>query len=121
MSQARDAAVREVLDDLQGELPGASVALVSRSGSIFAGKTPPSVNRESYAAMLAVTFGAAEAGTAELGDEFVSVEARLKGGAVVCLAAGRKMMLAAHLPSAAALEGARGKLQDAAKRLADLF
>lgn len=121
MSQARETAVAEVLEDLQGALKAASCALVSRSGSVFAGKVPAAVNRESFAAMVAVMHGAAEKGTADLGDEMLEVQARLKVGVLVSLAAGRKMLLVVHLPDAAAVDGARGKLQDAAKRLAALF
>lgn len=121
MSQAREAAVNEVLEDLHGALKGASCALVSRSGSVFAGKVPAAVNRESFAAMVAVMHGAAETGTADLGDEMLEVEARLRSGALVSLAAGRKMLLVVHLPEAAAADGARPKLQDAANRLAALF
>ena len=44
---------------LQAALAGSSCALVSRSGSLFAGQVPEAVNRESYAAMFAVAHGAA--------------------------------------------------------------
>jgi predicted regulator of Ras-like GTPase activity (Roadblock/LC7/MglB family) len=120
-SVPRDAAVADILDDLHAALPGASVALLSRGGGIFAGRVPAEVNRESYAALLAVMHGAGETGTLELHDELVDVEARLTKGVVIIKGAGKKMLLAAHLPDIAAADKARTLLQDAAARLASLF
>lgn len=120
MSQARDTAIAEVLDELQAALPSSSAALVLRTGALFAGRVPPAVNREGFAAMAAVVMGAAETATADLGDEFVEVETVLRAGALVCLPAGKKMVLVVHLPQGDALEGARPRLRDAARRLGSL-
>jgi predicted regulator of Ras-like GTPase activity (Roadblock/LC7/MglB family) len=121
VSAPRDAAVADILDDLQAALPGASVGLISRSGAFFAGRAPMEANRESYAALLAVMHGAGEAATLDLHDGVVDVEARLSKGAVLVVGAGKKMLLAAHLLEAAATDKARAKLQEAAGRLAALF
>jgi predicted regulator of Ras-like GTPase activity (Roadblock/LC7/MglB family) len=121
MVQARDSEVTQVLEELQDALPGASVAVLTRAGSLFAGRTPPEVDRETFSAMMAVMHGAGESGTAELGEELVWAEARLKAGAVIVLSAGRKMILCAYLKDSTALEGARARLAQAASRLAPLF
>jgi predicted regulator of Ras-like GTPase activity (Roadblock/LC7/MglB family) len=121
MSDARDKAVVEVLTDLEAEVKGSSAALVLRSGSLFAGRAPPAVNRETYAAMAAVMAGAAETGTADLGDPVLFVEVRLSVGALLEAPAGAKLLLVLHLPDASALAAASGKLTSAARRIAELF
>jgi predicted regulator of Ras-like GTPase activity (Roadblock/LC7/MglB family) len=121
MSDARDKAIIEVLADLEGEVKGSSAALVMRSGSLYAGRAPPAVNRETYAAMAAVMAGAAETGTADLGDAVQLVEVRLKAGALLEAPVGEKLLLLLHLPDASALGTAAALLPQAAKRLAALF
>jgi len=120
MSDARDAAVREALSDLEAALPGASAALVLRSGALFGGRAPSAVNREVYAAMVAAMAGAAEAATADLGAEVQWVEARLKQGALVTAPIGKKLVLVVHVAEDAG-PSVSTKLLDAAKRLAVLF
>lgn len=121
MSEARDRAIGEVLSDLEASLKGSSAALVMRSGSLFAGRAPPAVNRETYAAMAAVMVGAAETGTADLGDPLLFLDVRLKSGALLCAPVGPKLLLAVHLSDSAALAGTGPKLSEAAKRIAELF
>ena|SRR5690242_1287185 len=121
MSDARDKAVAEALTDLEGEVKGSSAALVLRSGALFAGRAPAAVNKETYAAMAAVIAGAAETGTADLGDPVRSVEVRLASGALLEAPVGAKLVLVLHLPDASALPTSSGKVAQAAKRLSDLF
>jgi len=121
MSQAREAEVERVLDELQEAFPGSSVSLLTRTGTLYAGRAPADVNRETFAAMMAVLHGASETGTAELGEELVAAELRLKSGAVFVVGAGKKMLLCVHFKDAAALDAARSKLATAATRLAALF
>lgn len=121
MSEARDKAIDEVLEDIEAALKGASASLVMRSGSLFAGHAPPAVNRETYAAMAAVMVGAAETGTADLGDPLLMVDVRLKVGALLCTPVGPKLVLVVHVGDASALSAAGPKLSEAAKRLSELF
>ena len=121
MSDARDKAVVEVLNDLEGEVKGSSAALVLRSGALFAGRAPASVNKETFAAMTAVMVGAAETGTADLGDPVQFVEVRLHSGALLETPVGTKLILVLHVPDASTLPASTAKLSQAAKRLADLF
>jgi predicted regulator of Ras-like GTPase activity (Roadblock/LC7/MglB family) len=121
MGQGREAEVALVIDELQEAFPGSSVALLTRTGSLYAGRVPPDVNRETFAAMMAVMHGASETGTAELGEELVTAELRLTNGAVFVVGAGKKMLLCAHFKDGAALDGSRAKLSSAAARLGALF
>ena len=121
VSAARDGAVLAAILELESALPGASAALVTRGGGILAGKGPSPGGRELYAVMAATVFGAAEAGTVELGQELLEVEARLKGGALVTVAAGRKLVLVVHVNGQAPSDDARGRIHDCARKLAALF
>ncbi|HKZ60131.1 MAG TPA: roadblock/LC7 domain-containing protein [Candidatus Thermoplasmatota archaeon] len=121
VSAARDGAVLAALSELEAALPGTSAALVTRGGGILAGKGPSPGGRELYGAMAATMFGAAEAGTLEFGQDLLEVEARLKGGALVAVAAGRKLVLVVHVNGVAPPEDARGRIHDCARKLAALF
>jgi predicted regulator of Ras-like GTPase activity (Roadblock/LC7/MglB family) len=121
MAQAREAEVALVIDELQEAFPGSSVCLLTRTGSLYAGRVPADVNRETFAAMMAVMHGASETGTAGLGEELLTAELRLKTGTVFVLAAGKKMLLCAHIKQAAPLDGSHAKLTAAAARLGALF
>ncbi len=121
MSATRDAAVLAALSELESALPGASAALLTRGGGVLAGKGPSTSGRELYGAMAATMFGAAEAGTVEFDQELIEVEARMKGGALVALAAGRKLVLVVHLNGGPLTDGARGHLLECARKLAALF
>ena len=121
MAQAREAEVALVIDEIQEAFPGSSVALLTRTGSLYAGRVPADVDRETFSAMMAVMHGASEAGTAELGEELLTAELRLKTGAVFVLGAGKKMLLCAHFKDSSALGGSQAKLASAAARLGALF
>lgn len=120
MSEARDGTVKEVLADLEAAYPGSTAALVMRNGAMHAGRAPAAVHREVYAAMVAAMAGASEAATADLGDEVLTVEARLKNGALFCAPVGRKILLVLFAPGGAAAKGAAG-VSAAASRLAPLY
>lgn len=121
VTAARDGAVLAALSDLEAALPGSSAALVTRGGGILAGKGPSPGGRELYGAMAATMFGAAEAGTLEFGQELTEVEARLKGGYLVAVAAGRKLVLVVHVGGGAPSDEARSRLHECARKLAALF
>ncbi len=121
MTGTRDAAVLAALGDLEAAVPGASAALLTRGGGVLAGKGPSPAGRELFGAMAATMFGAAEAGTHEIGQEVLEVEARLKGGALVALAAGRKLVLVVHIEGGHLSDGSRGHLHECASKLAALF
>jgi predicted regulator of Ras-like GTPase activity (Roadblock/LC7/MglB family) len=121
VSGARDAEVRQLLEDLEGDFAGSSATLITRSGSVFAGRAPPGASHESFAAMMAVLHGASETGTQELGGALETVEAHLASGAVIVASAGGKMILVFHVKDASDTAGARSRVKDAGKRLAALF
>lgn len=121
MSGTRDAAVLAALREFEAAVPGACAVLLTRGGGVLAGKAPSTSGRELFGAMAATMFGAAEAGTHEIGQEVVEVEARLKGGALVAVGAGPKLVLAVHVDGGPLSEGARGHLHDCARKLAALF
>jgi len=110
-----------VLEGLEGSFAGSTAALLTRAGSVFAGRAPGGAGRESFAAMMAVLHGASETGTQELGDPLESVEAHLSKGAVIVAPAGNKMILVLHVADGADATAARSKVKDAGKRLAGLF
>jgi predicted regulator of Ras-like GTPase activity (Roadblock/LC7/MglB family) len=121
MSSAREGAVRDMLEELERSVPGSTAALLTRSGSLFAGRTPHDAPREPYAAMMAVLHGASEAGAAEMGEELHFVQIHTSKGAVFVTGAGRKMLLVLHVPDSAAAEAAAKQVRAAGPRLAELF
>jgi predicted regulator of Ras-like GTPase activity (Roadblock/LC7/MglB family) len=120
-SAARDDEVRTLLSDLEGAFAGSAAALLTRAGSVFAGRTPTGAGRESFGAMMAVLHGASETGTQELGEPLETVEAHLSKGVVMLAAAGPKMILALHVKDGADAATARARVKDTGARLARLF
>ena len=121
MTGSRDAEVRQQLEDLETTFPGSTATLLTRAGSLFAGRAPGESGRESFGAMMAVLHGASETGTQELGDPLQTVEAHLAKGVVIIAPAGKKMILVLHVPDGADGGAARSKVKDAGNRLARLF
>ena len=121
MSQARDAAVLAALNTFEAAVTGSSAALLTRGGSLLAGKSPSSDARELFAVMAATMFGAAEAGTADFGHELHDVEAHLEGASFTAVAAGRKLVLVAYVKGASPSEQARAHLHECARTVAALF
>ncbi len=121
MSGARDGEVRQLLEDLEQSFPGSSCALLTRAGSVFAGRAPAGAGRESFGAMMAVLHGASETGTQELGDALETVEAHLAKGVVLIAAAGPKMILVLYVKDGQHSGAARSKVKETGQRLGALF
>jgi predicted regulator of Ras-like GTPase activity (Roadblock/LC7/MglB family) len=120
MAEGRDASVKAALSDLEAAHPGSTAGLVLRNGAMHAGRAPPAVAREIYAAMAATMLASAEAASADLGDDVALVEARLKGGALLCAPVGRKLLLVLHAPGEASPATAAA-VASSARRLAGLY
>lgn len=86
-------ALEEVLDEIRAVPSIYEATIVSRSGMHIAGDAPKGVHLETFVAMSAILFGAAETATAELKDRLLYVSVELGRGKMVLASAGPRALL----------------------------
>ncbi|NLK24970.1 MAG: hypothetical protein GX307_00100 [Euryarchaeota archaeon] len=87
-------AIRIALDELRKTEHVLDAALVSRGGMFIMGGTPKEVHRETFAAMSAIIFGAAETTSSELREHLVKVRVELAEQIVFLIGVGPKHLIA---------------------------
>ncbi len=85
--------VRTALEDIKKIDNIVDASLVSRGGMFITGGTPRGVHRETFAAMSAIIFGAAETTSAEMKDKLSKVLLELGDQTVMLLGVGPKYLL----------------------------
>lgn len=90
-------AIEKILGEIK-DLEGVrDVILVSRSGIHIAGKVPEGSHRETFSAMFAILFGAAETATSQLKKELRSVTVELEDSKVLTVSNGPKAVYVLYL------------------------
>jgi len=86
-------ALEELLDEIRSVPSVYEATVVSRSGMHIAGDAPKGVHLETFVAMSAILFGAAETATAELKDKLQYVSIELTRGKMILVNAGPRALL----------------------------
>src|SRR5512136_1940697 len=86
-------ALEETLDEIRSIPSVFEATIVSRSGMHIAGDAPKGVHLETFVAMSAILFGAAETATAELKDKLQYVSIELTRGKMLLVNAGPRALL----------------------------
>ncbi len=85
--------LERILSEIKAVPSVYEATIVSRSGMHIAGDAPKGVHLETFVAMSAILFGAAETATAELKDKLLHISVELGRGKVVLTGAGPRALL----------------------------
>ncbi|MEW5760273.1 MAG: roadblock/LC7 domain-containing protein [Candidatus Thermoplasmatota archaeon] len=85
--------VEELIDQFKAENKVMEIAVVGRSGTLIAGETPKGAHIETYAAMIAITFGAIETAASETNEGVKAISALLQSSNLIISQAGNNAIL----------------------------
>ncbi len=115
------AALEAIMKEVQA-LDGVSDAvLVSRSGAYIAGSIPEGVFQDTFVAMFAILFGAAETATSELKDRIEKVVLNLESSRIVVVNDGPKALYVLRTRKDADLQAIKGHLEKFSKRVEEVL
>lgn len=110
-------ALEEVLDEIRSVPSVYEATVVSRSGMHIAGDAPKGVHLETFVAMSAILFGAAETATSELKDKLTYVSVELGRGRMILTNAGARALLVVTTSKDVATEQLATRMKDFATRI----
>ncbi len=114
--------VNDVLSDMRRAGGTRAAAVVSREGILIASDLPREVHAETFAAMAAIMFSAAETAAIEMNEEAPDrLIVETDEGRLVIAGAGERMMLVALTDAKAGLGHAIVEMTRATARIKDLF
>ncbi len=110
-------ALEEVLDEIRSVPSVYEATVVSRSGMHIAGDAPKGVHLETFVAMSAILFGAAETATGELKDKLQHVSVELARGRIIMTNAGPRALLVVTTSKDLGTEQLASRLKEFASRI----
>jgi len=110
-------ALEEVLDEIRSVPSVYEATVVSRSGMHIAGDAPKGVHLETFVAMSAILFGAAETATGELKDKLQYVSVELNRSRMLLTNAGARALLVVTTSKDVATEQIVAKMRDFASKI----
>ncbi len=118
---ADQAALEGIMKEIRS-LDGVSDAvLVSRSGAFIAGSIPEGVFQDTFVAMFAILFGAAETATSELKDKIDTVVLNLESSRIVVVNDGPKALYVLRIQRDADLSRIKAHLSEFSKRVEEVL
>lgn len=114
-------ALESIMKEIQAIDGVSDAVLVSRSGGYLAGSIPEGVFQDTFVAMFAILFGAAETATAELKDRIDTVVLNLESSRIAVVNDGPKALYVLRMRKDADLPAIKGRLERISKRLEEVL